>query len=67
MQSMIKYILIFYILIGTTHAQEYFTTTYGGSYLEQLTKMRPTTDGGYVMVAASSWTECSSWERIIIS
>lgn len=53
MQSMIKYILIFYILIGTTHAQEYFTTTYGGSYLEQLTKMRPTTDGGYVMVGST--------------
>ncbi len=43
MQSIYKFILIFYTLIGTTHAQEYFTTTYGGSYLEQLTKMRPTT------------------------
>ncbi len=53
MQSIYKFILIFYTLIGTTHAQEYFTTTYGGSYLEQLTKMRPTTDGGYVMVGST--------------
>lgn len=46
-------ILFFFLLTGTLHAQEYFTTTYGGSNFEELTKMRPTQDGGYVMVGST--------------
>lgn len=49
-----KLLLLLTIFLSTeAYAQEYFTTTYGGTYLEQLTKTRKTADGGYVLVGST--------------